>query len=115
MYRNSTSSTPTLLDANKAEDPSLPPPLDGLRRHGEFWLEDGNLILVAQDVAFRVYRGLLAEQSTVLAEMAATASKEFLEIFYGCPIVRLSDSPQNLVHLLRLLLPKSRRRQVSCL
>ncbi len=34
--------------------------LDQLRRHEEFWLDDGTIVLVAQDTAFRVYRGLLA-------------------------------------------------------
>nr|VWP02333.1 Phospholipid-transporting ATPase (EC [Ganoderma boninense] len=74
---SSNSSTSTLPDVNKLDETLLPPPLEGLRRDGEFWIEDGNLILVAKDVAFRVYRGLLAEQSTVLAEMAATASEDF--------------------------------------
>ncbi len=113
MSMDSTSSTLTLLDIEKVERAPLPPPLEGLQPHSEFWIEDGNLILVARDVAFRVYRGLLAKQSTVLGEMAAKSSEDVYEaIFDGCPIVRLSDSPQDLTHLLRILLPKSHRRQV---
>ena len=110
MSMNSTSSDSTVINANKPEDLSLPPPLEGLRRHSEFWIKDGNLILVAKDVAFRVYRGLLAEQSTVFANMAEAASEDFFKVFEGHPVVHLSDSPQDLVHLLRILLPKSRRR-----
>ncbi|PIL26523.1 hypothetical protein GSI_12281 [Ganoderma sinense ZZ0214-1] len=56
MSSNSTSSTPTLVDTSKVEETPLPPPLEDLRRDREFWIEDGNLILVAKDVAFRIYR-----------------------------------------------------------
>ncbi|PIL26525.1 hypothetical protein GSI_12283 [Ganoderma sinense ZZ0214-1] len=86
MSSNSTSSTPTLLDANKADETPLPPPLEGIRRDWEFWIEDGNLILVARHIAFRVYRGLLAEQSSVFADMAVASSKDLYDIFDGCPI-----------------------------
>ncbi len=113
MSLHSTSFTLTILDINKVGKTPLPPPLEGLQQHGEFWIEDGNLILVARDVAFRVYRGLLAEQSTVLGDLATASSEDVYEtLFDGCPIVRLSDSPQDLTHLLRILLPKSHRRQV---
>ena len=43
-----------------------------MNRHPEFWLDDGNLILVAsQETAFRIYTGLLASQSEVFANMFA--------------------------------------------
>ncbi|KAI1795284.1 hypothetical protein LXA43DRAFT_1090934 [Ganoderma leucocontextum] len=60
--------------------------VDGLKRSEEFWIQDGNIVLVAGETAFRVYRGLLALQS----------------------MIRLTDSPQDLAHLLRVLLPTSR-------
>ncbi|KAI1795311.1 hypothetical protein LXA43DRAFT_37645 [Ganoderma leucocontextum] len=77
-------------------------------RHAEFWFDDGNIVLVARSVAFRIYRGLLASQSTVFSDMFASSSSSADETFEGCPIVQLSESPQDLAHLLRVLLPKSR-------
>ena len=85
-----------------------------IKRSEEFWLEDGNLVLVARDVAFRVYRGLLAAQSTVFQDMFASASPTTDEAFDGCPVVRLSDSPEDLLHLLRVLLPMTNRTWVLC-
>nr|VWP01114.1 Cytochrome P450 51 [Ganoderma boninense] len=77
--------------------------------HHEFWLPDGNIILVARAIGFRIYRGLIAAQSTVFEDMFASSSTDANEIFDGCPVVHLSDSPEDLVHLVRVLLPKSQR------
>ena len=83
--------------------------LKGIKRDDEFWLDDGNIILVAQDVAFCIYRCLLAAQSTVFADMFASASPSSDECMDGCPVVRVSDSSEDLAHLLRVLLLGSRR------
>ena len=80
-----------------------------LEQHGEFWFEDGNLVLVAGETAFRIYRGLLSVQSQVFEDLFASASSSTDELFAGCPVVYLSDSPGDLVHLLRVLLPTSRK------
>ena len=40
-----------------------------LTRDREFWLNDGNTVLIARDLGFRIYRGLLATQSTIFADM----------------------------------------------
>ncbi|RDX48999.1 hypothetical protein OH76DRAFT_1351456 [Lentinus brumalis] len=80
-----------------------------LVRDEEFWYEDGTIILVARNVQFRVYKGVLADHSSVFADMfslpqpastlASTTSAE-------CPVVHLEDSPEDLRHVLRALLPK---------
>ena len=88
---------------------SLPHSLGDLKHHDEFWFEDGNLILVARGVGFRIYRGLLASQSSIFADMFAASSANAKELFDGCPVVHMSDSPSDLAHLLRVLLPKSQR------
>ena len=106
-----------------AEDaPSEPsissPPSNGdlntgnLTRHEEFWFDDGSVVLVAQNTAFRVFRTLLAAQSTVFADMLSSSSPNAEEMFEGCPVVHLSDSPQDAAHLLHVLLPKSQRTYV---
>ena len=69
--------------------------------------DDGNIILITQQTGFRIFRGLLAAQSTVFADMFATASSQPDETLDGCPVVHLSDSHLDLAHLLRILLPAS--------
>ena len=50
--------------------------LANLEHHPEFWFEDGNIILIAQHTGFRIFRGLLAVQSTVFADMFVAASSQ---------------------------------------
>ena len=78
-----------------------------LERHPEIWFNDGNIVLVARSTAFRIYRGLLASQSDVFSDTFASSTSSPDETFDGCPVVHLSDSPSDLVHLLRVLLPKA--------
>ena len=86
-----------------------PTSVNGLKHDEEFWLEDGNIVLVSRNVAFRIYRGLLAAQSSIFADMFAAASSRADETYEGCPVIQLSESPQDLRRFLRVLLPKSRR------
>ena len=81
---------------------------DVIKQSDEFWIPDGNIVLVAGGTAFRVYKGLLTLQSTVFADLFASSSPRAEESYDGCPLIRLMDSPQDLAHLLRVLLPTSR-------
>ncbi|KAL1938152.1 hypothetical protein VTO73DRAFT_11981 [Trametes versicolor] len=78
------------------------------KRDEEFWYCDGSIILVAGDVEFRIYKGLLADHSPVFKDMfslpqpPATASPTN----DPCPVVYLSDSPDDLRHVLRAYMPK---------
>ena len=101
---NASPSDTSNREASGSTQSSSPNPL-GLQRHKELWFEDGNVVLVAQDTAFRVFRGLLAEHSTVFADMFATSSPASEETLDGCPVVRLSDSSHDLAHLLRVVVP----------
>lgn len=62
-------------------------------RSESLWLEDGNIVFQAEGKQFKVYRGLLALQSTVFKDMFAfpqpPSGEELVE---GCPIVNISDS-----------------------
>ncbi len=85
-------------------------------RDAEFWFRDGNIVLVARDVDFRVYKGILADQSPVFDDMfsfpqPAPFTPPRLELASSsntdaCPFVHLSDSPEDLRHLLRVCIPK---------
>ena len=97
----------------RTDERSTHRPQAATERHYEFWLDDGNIVLVAREnVAFRVYRGLLAAQSTVFEDMFASSSPLADESFDGCPLVRLSDSSMELAHLLRVILPKTQQMYV---
>lgn len=82
------------------------------KRDEEFWYSDGNVILVAQDVEFRVYKGLLAEHSPVFRDMFSLpqllpASEPVVTLSEdACPIVYLSDSAEDLRHVLHAYMPK---------
>ncbi|PIL27152.1 hypothetical protein GSI_10293 [Ganoderma sinense ZZ0214-1] len=76
-----------------------------------FWFEDGTVILHAEDVEFRVYFGLLEGYSTVFKELFAQPLPTRAVSIAGCdnfpcPVVKLSDSPHDLRHLLRNCMPK---------
>ncbi|TFK84823.1 hypothetical protein K466DRAFT_495907 [Polyporus arcularius HHB13444] len=88
---------------------SLAAPAVDLEHDSEFWLEDGNVVLVAKNVGFRVYKGLLAAQSPVFYDMFSATSLLADEQHDGVPIVRLCDSPEDLRHLFRVLLPKTQK------
>ncbi|KAH9916594.1 uncharacterized protein BXZ73DRAFT_81042 [Epithele typhae] len=72
--------------------PSSGPPRK-LRHIKGLWLEDGNIILVAAGAkyGFRLYRGLLASQSSIFSDMFAAAIPSTEDSHNGCPVVHLSD------------------------
>ena len=79
----------------------------------EFWFDDGTVILVARGVEFRIYGGLLAHHSPVFKELLAQAHPPPTPSSAGgdtssCPVVHLSDSPEDLRHLLRAYMPSKK-------
>ncbi|KAI0642599.1 hypothetical protein C8Q79DRAFT_916877 [Trametes meyenii] len=83
---------------------------DNITRDEEFWFHDGSLVIVAGGTAFKIYKHLFASQSTIVADMLVATDPQVVEIFDGCPVVQLSDSSHDLRHLLRILIPSSKRR-----
>ena len=75
-------------------------------RDGEFWFDDGTVILVASDVEFRFYKGLLASVSPVFKQLFADSRVVRTvpmdqEQTFSCPVVHVSDSPEDLRYVLR--------------
>ncbi|TBU39732.1 hypothetical protein BD309DRAFT_969065 [Dichomitus squalens] len=104
MTRAADTSSPPSGDA-ASDSPQEPTP----KRDEEYWLEDGNIVLIAGETAFRVYRGLLSRQSGVFRDMFAAADPDVDATVEGCPVVHLSDSPEDLRALLQTLVPTERR------
>ena len=84
-----------------------------LTRDREFWLNDRNIVLIARDVGFRIYRGRLAAQSTIFTDMFSSPNSSADEYYDDCPVVRLSNSVEDLRYFLRVLVPCSHRMYVS--
>ncbi|EMD33962.1 hypothetical protein CERSUDRAFT_97887 [Gelatoporia subvermispora B] len=75
-----------------------------LEQSGDVWFPDGNIILLSvEKIAFRVFKGFLAQHSPVFRDMFAIAQLDKATAFDECPVLLLSDSAFNLSPLLRLL------------
>ncbi|EPT05798.1 hypothetical protein FOMPIDRAFT_1039557 [Fomitopsis schrenkii] len=71
------------------------------KQDAAFWYDDGNVILISNDnVGFRLYRGLLADRSTVFRDMFSLPQPPEAQSISGCPVVNLSDSSVVLKELL---------------
>lgn len=82
-------------------DLQIHPPCD-YRRDSELWFDDGNIVLEAEGVAFKVYRGNLARHSSVFASMLSFPQPESssMELYDGCPIVHMPDSAEHMRYFL---------------
>ena len=74
-----------------------------VKRDPELWFEDGNIILLCRETAFRVYRGLLTRHSVIFRDLFAMAQPSTAETMESCPVVHISDPPDDLRYLLRAL------------
>ncbi|KAI0742439.1 hypothetical protein C8Q80DRAFT_1108932, partial [Daedaleopsis nitida] len=89
------------------------------KRDGEFWYEDGNIILVACDVEFRIYKGLLAVHSPIFSDMfnlpqpTPTTTPDNTHDPTQPAVVHMTDSPEDLRHILRACMPRPDSRFVS--
>ncbi|KAH9941831.1 uncharacterized protein BXZ73DRAFT_41734 [Epithele typhae] len=81
--------------------------IQALVKDAEFWFEDGSIILIAGDVVFRVYKGVLASASPVFADMFSLPTPGPRPAVDGCPVVNLQDSADDVRRLLRLVMPKN--------
>ena len=71
----------------------------------DVWYEDGNVVLQAENTQFKVFRGVLAEASTVFKDMFSfpQPSSSGQELVEGCPVVFLTDSAEEVRYMLRAL------------
>ncbi|EIW56891.1 uncharacterized protein TRAVEDRAFT_128265 [Trametes versicolor FP-101664 SS1] len=87
-----------------------------IHRDAEFWFEDGSIILIAGDVEFRIFKGILADYSPVFRDMFSLpqpSSQGTPTATAACPIVHLSDSPEDLRHVLRVFGPFTQQARPS--
>ncbi|TBU28434.1 hypothetical protein BD311DRAFT_663467 [Dichomitus squalens] len=88
--------------------------LPTLVKDHEFWFDDGTVLIVSRGVEFRVYKGLLADHSVVFKELFSQPHSHHTlsisdEQTIRCPLVHVTESPQELRHLLRVYMPRKGR------
>ena len=71
----------------------------------DFYWEGGNIVLIAQTTAFCILRCLLSLKAPVFASMFASSSPSTDEIYEGHPVVRLSESSDDVRDFLHALFP----------
>ncbi|KAF8503041.1 hypothetical protein JB92DRAFT_2739917 [Gautieria morchelliformis] len=75
-----------------------------MRRSEQYYIDDGNIVLFAEDVAFRVHKSQLARHSTTFQDMFAVATPlQSSETFDGLSVVRLSDKADEVLEFLQSL------------
>ncbi|KAI0788373.1 hypothetical protein C8Q74DRAFT_1195685 [Fomes fomentarius] len=66
-------------------------------RDSEIWFDDGNIIVIAQQTAFRFHRGVLSRHSVVFRELfgipySSTSEPGIPDSMEGCPAVHVTDT-----------------------
>lgn len=105
------SSQPSASEYNTAKNLPLAPtnhseskPVSGpITRSQDFWFEDGSMIIQAESMQFRVYRGLLERHSTIFNDMFQVPQPAEESMVDGCPVVVVSDRAKDWENLLSLL------------
>jgi BTB/POZ domain len=80
-----------------------PNSLSPLWECGDPWLDDGNIILQAESTQFRVLRSILSASSSVFRDMFSLPQPENENLVDGCPVVHVSDTADDLHHVLKAL------------
>jgi hypothetical protein len=83
-------------DAAKPSDEAQPP----IQEHSTTSFEDGNLVIVAETMAFRVHRGVLSRKSALFKDLLSLPQPDSEERWEGLPVVRLLDSAEDVTMLL---------------
>ncbi|KIJ32817.1 hypothetical protein M422DRAFT_52680 [Sphaerobolus stellatus SS14] len=87
----------------RKSSPKVPVGAEDWKHHPDLYMQDGTLILLAEDTVFRVYPGLLAMHSEVFRGMSTISDHlpEEIEIYDGYPVVRLTDDAEDLAQFLK--------------
>ena len=71
----------------------------------DIWFADGNIVLVARGIAFKVHRGELQRHSEVFRDLFSMPQPQGEEqaLIDDCEWVELYDAPSDVLHLLSAL------------
>ncbi|KAG8913592.1 hypothetical protein FRC00_002053 [Tulasnella sp. 408] len=101
------------------KDPRTPVIIEGAQYYKDLyhWYDDGNVVLIVQDNAFRVYQGILIKRSQVMGDMFSIPQPTITDgakdcvpdgqpSFEGVPVVKLDDKAKYFHLLLNAILPR---------
>ncbi|KAF5340566.1 hypothetical protein D9611_007303 [Ephemerocybe angulata] len=69
------------------------------KRCEDVWFDDGNVVLQAEDIQFKVHKSVLAKHSSVFADLFDMPHANDEPKVDGCPIVELHDSAEDIKHM----------------
>ncbi|GJF00091.1 hypothetical protein PsYK624_163700 [Phanerochaete sordida] len=74
-------------------------------RHPDLWYRDGNVIVAADGMSFKVHAGILEKHSTVFRELLddTRPREQPLGVFEGCSVLRVDDHGEDLAEVLQVL------------
>ncbi|KAJ7350777.1 hypothetical protein DFH08DRAFT_695113 [Mycena albidolilacea] len=72
-------------------------------RRSEIWYGDGSVVLQARGTQFRVYWGILAQQSSFFRDMQSLPQPSDQPSVDGCPVIELHDDVADVEYLLKAL------------
>ncbi|KAF8968277.1 hypothetical protein BDZ97DRAFT_1655140 [Flammula alnicola] len=102
-----TGKNPDVLTAKRQRTDSLDGDLQdevaSPTRSDNFWIFDGNVILQAQETQFRIHRGVISRHSRVFEDMFSVPQPIDEPLIEGCPVIHLTDAPDDWHNLLTLL------------
>lgn len=70
---------------------------------GVIWFDDGSMIIVVEATAFRVFKGIMVQHSEVFCDMFAVPQPADVETWEGCPVIHVSDTKADIVHILSVI------------
>ncbi|KAF8216743.1 hypothetical protein K438DRAFT_1953648 [Mycena galopus ATCC 62051] len=76
---------------------------DAPKTRSETWISDGNVVLQAGNMQFRVHWGVLAWNSSVFSDMQGLPQPPDQPTVDGCPVVELPDNATDVEYLLKAL------------
>ena len=82
-----------------------PAPQPSGPQHGELWLRDGNVIIIAEELSFKLHASTLERHSSVFRELLEDPQPggDLTEIVQGCRVLRMSDWGPDLAQLLKIV------------
>jgi hypothetical protein len=69
----------------------------------DLWFDDGNLVLVAGSVAFKIHRGQLQRHSEFFSGLLTLAKPQERSLIAGCVWVELHDCPSDVYYFLKAI------------
>lgn len=89
------------FNTSSSEMSSPPEPLE---RNLNFWFEDGSIILIVENTAFRIHQSILSRHSDVFADLFTVPQpRHDTESIDNCPVVRLDDSLADFIDVMKAL------------